>query len=246
MRKAVILAGGTGSRLSPITRIINKHLLPVGKYPMIYWPILKVKEAGITDILILTSREHLSSFIQLLGDGKELGVCLHFAIQEQASGIADALSLAEDFVGEEKFLVLLGDNLFVEDLSPFVEQFYQQKEGAFILLKEVPEANRYGIALIDKQTQTVSKLIEKPNMKGPAYCVTGIYMYDKTVFSYIKKINPSKRGELEITDVNNFYVQQGTMGFNILKDWWIDAGTHESLFQANFYMFDNDLKGRRS
>ncbi|WP_227938062.1 sugar phosphate nucleotidyltransferase [Alkalihalobacillus deserti] len=246
MRKAVILAGGTGSRLSPITRIINKHLLPVGQYPMIYWSIFKAKEVGIREILILTSREHLSSFIELLGEGKEFGVCLKFATQEQASGIADALSLAKDFVGDEKFLVLLGDNLFEDKLTPFVQQFMKQKQGAFILLKEVAEPKRYGVALINEETKKVTKLLEKPNIEEPAYCVTGIYMYDKSVFSYIERITPSKRGELEITDVNNFYVNEEKMGYDILDNWWIDAGTHDSLFKANCFVFSKKEDVRRA
>ncbi|BAB07082.1 sugar phosphate nucleotidyltransferase [Halalkalibacterium halodurans] len=247
MRKAVILAGGTGSRLSPITRVINKHLLPVGSYPMIYWSILKAKEAGLHEILILTSREHLAAFIQLLGDGKDLGVHLHYTIQDQADGIASALSLAEHFVGDEKFLVLLGDNLFADPLTAYVQQYEKQKEGAFVLLKEVRDPTRYGIAFLDETKQKIKKIVEKPNMQGSAYCVTGIYMYDRTVFSFIEQIAPSARGELEITDVNNFYIDQGTMGFNILPDWWIDAGTHESLFKANCYMNQTlDLAGGES
>ncbi len=242
MKKAVILAGGTGSRLAPFTNIINKHLLPVGKYPMIYWPIFKLKEAGISEILLLTSKEHLSSFIQLLGDGKKLGIRIHYAIQEKASGIADALSLAKEFVGEERFISLLGDNLFEDNLSPFIEEFTQQEHKAFILLKEVKDPRRFGIADVDKVTGKVTRLLEKPNIKGPAYCVTGIYMYDSSVFTYIDKITPSKRGELEITDVNNFYVKEGTMGYNILQNWWIDAGTHDSLFQANCFMFSKNDK----
>ncbi|WP_051556577.1 sugar phosphate nucleotidyltransferase [Alkalihalobacterium bogoriense] len=240
MRKAVILAGGTGTRLSPMTKIINKHLLPVGRYPMIYWSLFKLQEACVKDILIITSRDHLDSFQQLLGDGKEFGVRLSYAVQEEASGIAAALSIAKTFVQNEKFLVILGDNLFDDKLTPFIEEFKQQEDGAYILLKKVQNPKRYGIACIDDKTNKVYELLEKPNIKGPAYCVTGIYMYDPTVFSFIEQVSPSARGELEITDVNLIYVKRQAMAFNFLKDWWIDAGTPESLFEANYHYFTRE------
>ncbi|WP_096199084.1 sugar phosphate nucleotidyltransferase [Bacillus sp. FJAT-45350] len=242
MNKAVILAGGTGSRLSPITRIINKHLLPVGNYPMIYWSIYKVREAGIEEILLLTSREYLSLFIQLLGEGEEFNVKIKYKIQESATGIAGALSLAKDFIGDEKFLVLLGDNIFQDSLQPYLYEFEDNRSGAFVLLKEVEQPEHYGIARFNKDKGEIISIVEKPKEEGPAYCVTGIYFYDPSVFSYIERISPSTRGELEITDVNNFYLNDSLLSYEVLKGWWIDAGTPESLFLANKFVHKGDGK----
>lgn len=235
--KGVILAGGTGSRLEPLTKFLNKHLLPVGPYPMIYWSILKLKEAGINEILIVTNRNHLSSFIELLGLGEDFHVNIQFKIQGNVgAGIADALMSAKKFINNEKFVVLLGDNIFEDSLSPFVHLFQKQKKGAMLLLKEVEELTRYGVPHLDKTNQKIKSIIEKPSNPPSSYCVTGIYMFDQKVFEYIETIHSSHRNELEITDVNNLYIQDDQLQYDILKGWWVDAGTHDSLYQANQYV----------
>lgn len=235
--KGVILAGGTGSRLEPLTKFLNKHLLPVGPYPMIYWSILKLKEAGINEILIVTNRNHLSSFIELLGLGEDFHVNIQFKIQGNVgAGIADALMSAKKFINNEKFVVLLGDNIFEDSLSPFVHSFQKQKKGAMLLLKEVEELTRYGVPHLDKTNQKIKSIIEKPSNPPSSYCVTGIYMFDQKVFEYIETIHSSHRNELEITDVNNLYIQDDQLQYDILKGWWVDAGTHDSLYQANQYV----------
>ncbi|MEV5035964.1 NTP transferase domain-containing protein [Peribacillus frigoritolerans] len=237
--KGVILAGGTGSRLEPLTKFLNKHLLPVGPYPMIYWSILKLKEAGINEILIVTNKNHLSSFIQLLGLGEDLHVDIQFKIQgNEGGGIADALISVKNFINNEKFVVLLGDNIFEDSLSPFVQSFQRQKKGAMLLLKEVEDLTRYGVPHLDITNQKIKSIIEKPSNPPSSYCVTGIYMYDQKVFEYIETIHPSYRNELEITDVNNLYIQDDQLQYDILQGWWVDAGTHESLYQANQYVHE--------
>ncbi|RFU64593.1 sugar phosphate nucleotidyltransferase [Bacillus sp. V59.32b] len=240
--KGVILAGGTGTRLRPLTHIINKHLLPVGPYPMIYWPILKLKEAGIEEILIITNKEDLSSFINLLGLGEVLDVTLTYKIQQKAGGIAEALSLAKPFAGNEKFIVLLGDNIFQESLGPFIASFENQSIGARVLLKPVTDPMRFGIAEIDKRKKIITSIVEKPEKPLSNYCVTGIYMYGSKVFEYIEKLTPSERGELEITDVNTFYIKDNSLQYDILTGWWVDAGTPHSLFQANELVYRHVLK----
>ncbi|MGE7906618.1 sugar phosphate nucleotidyltransferase [Peribacillus sp. NPDC094092] len=237
--KGVILAGGTGSRLEPLTKFLNKHLLPVGPYPMIYWSILKLKEAGINEILIVTNKDHLSSFIKLLGLVEDLHVNIQFKIQgNEGGGIADALISAKNFINNEKFVVLLGDNIFEDSLSLFVQSFQKQKQGAMILLKEVEDLTRYGVPHLDKGNQKIKSIIEKPSNPPSSYCVTGIYMYDRKVFEYIETIQPSHRNELEITDVINLYIQDDQLQYDILQGWWVDAGTHESLYQANQYVHE--------
>ncbi|PAL11678.1 sugar phosphate nucleotidyltransferase [Peribacillus simplex] len=241
--KGVILAGGTGSRLEPLTKFLNKHLLPVGPYPMIYWSILKLKEAGINEILIVTNKNHLSSFIELLGLGEDLHVNIQFKIQGNVgAGIADALMSAKKFINNEKFVVLLGDNIFEDSLSPFVHSFQKQKKGALLLLKEVEELTRYGVPHLDKTNLKIKSIIEKPSNPPSSYCVTGIYMFDQKVFEYIETIHSSHRNELEITDVNNLYIQDDQLQYDILKGWWVDAGTHESLYQANQYVHEKIKK----
>ncbi|MET3698874.1 glucose-1-phosphate thymidylyltransferase [Bacillus oleivorans] len=238
--KAVILAGGSGTRLSPFTKIINKHLLPVGSYPMIYWPIKRLKQAGINEILIVTNEEDLVSFKKVLGAGEELGVILSYTIQkEKGKGIANALNCAKDFV-DDKFVVLLGDNLFDDDLSPYLEDFKKEKYEAKVLLKEVKDPKRYGIAFIDEIKHTIISIIEKPKNPISKYCVTGIYFYDRNVFGLIQSLSPSKRGELEITDLNNLYINRNELNYDILKGWWLDAGTHEALFEANKHFFEGE------
>ncbi|MDR6999838.1 sugar phosphate nucleotidyltransferase [Neobacillus niacini] len=241
--KGIILAGGTGSRLKPLTSYINKHLLPVGPYPMIYWPIIKLREAGIKDIFIITNKQDLSSFIELLGNGEELNVNFEFGIQKKAGGgIADALMSARNYVGKEKFVVILGDNIFEDSLIPYVKSFLKQERGARVLLKEVKDPTRYGVPQLDEEKKSILSIMEKPSNPPSSYCVTGIYMYDQGVFNYIENIQPSSRDELEITDVNNLYIENKQLEYDILQGWWIDAGTHDSLFQANQFVYEKTLK----
>jgi len=229
--KGVILAGGTGSRLYPLTKVTNKHLLPVGNYPMIYHPIFKLKIAGIDDILIVTGKDHMGDVVNLLGSGYEFGVNFTYKVQDQAGGIAQALGLAEHFVGNDSCVVLLGDNIFEDDISDYVNNFAQQGEGAKILIKEVPDPQRYGVAELNGDK--IISIEEKPKNPKSNYCVTGIYMYDAKVFNIIKTLKPSGRGELEITDVNNAYINENSLTFDVLKGWWTDAGTFDSLLKAN-------------
>jgi glucose-1-phosphate thymidylyltransferase len=231
MLKGVILAGGTGSRLYPLTRVTNKHLLPVGKYPMIFYPIYRLKKAGITEILVVTGREHMGDVLELLGSGQDFGVEFTYRVQDRAGGIAEALGLARNFVGDGRCVVILGDNIFEDDISPFVRDFVAQKAGAKILLKEVPDPRRFGVA--ELREGKIVAIEEKPENPKSRYAVTGIYMYDAEVFEIIKTLKPSQRGELEITDVNNAYIARGTLTYGILKGWWTDAGTPASLAVAN-------------
>ncbi|MCS0673882.1 sugar phosphate nucleotidyltransferase [Cytobacillus firmus] len=241
--KGIILAGGTGSRLKPFTQIINKHLLPVGPYPMVYWSIFKLKDAGIKEILIITNHHHLDSFKELLGNGEELNVKLHYKIQtNNGGGIADALLCAKSFINSGKFVVLLGDNVFEDSLIDSIEAFQQQAKGARVLLKEVKDPSRYGVPQLDIENKAILSIIEKPINPPSSYCVTGIYMYDQEVFNYIEDIHPSSRNELEITDVNNLYIKKNLLKYDILQGWWIDAGTHESLYKAFQYVNQKSFK----
>lgn len=229
--KGVILAGGSGTRLYPLTKVINKHLLPVGKQPMIIHSIHKLKQAGITDILLVIERSSAGLYARLLGSGKEWDVRLSYKVQDDAGGIADALALAEGFIGkQEKFIALLGDNLFEDRLTPYLQAFSKQEHGAKILLKEVTDPRRYGVPVL--AGDTIISIEEKPKHPQSRYCVTGIYMYDDAVFDVIRSIHPSERGELEITDVNNVYARQGDLTYHVLVGWWIDAGTFDSLREA--------------
>lgn len=227
--KGIVLAGGTGSRLYPLTKVTNKHLLPIGEKPMIYYPIEKMIEVGITEILIVTGTEHMGDVVGLLGSGKEFGCRFTYKVQDEAGGIAQALGLAENFVGNDSMLVILGDNIFEASLKAAVEHY--SGVGASILIKEVHDPSRYGVA--ELKGDSIVSIEEKPKSPKSNYCVTGIYMYDSSVFDCIKTLKPSQRGELEITDVNNFYIQKGQMVFSILEGWWTDAGTHESYRLAN-------------
>lgn len=229
--KGIILAGGTGSRLFPLSKVTNKHLLPVGQYPMIYHPIFKLKEAGINEIFIVTGKEHAGAIVNLLGSGYEMGLKFTYRIQDQPGGIAQALSLAEGFVGNDGCVVILGDNIFQDNIHFFVKRFENQKEGAKILIKEVPDPQRYGVAELDGDR--IVSIEEKPIAPKSSFCVTGIYMYDGSVFEIIRTLKPSNRGELEITDVNNEYIRRGGLTSDILAGWWTDAGTFESLAHAN-------------
>lgn len=229
--KAIILAGGTGSRLYPLTKVTNKHLLPVGKYPMIFHPVYKLRQAGMTDILIVTGKDHMGDVVNLLGSGREMGVSFTYKIQDEAGGIAQALFLAKQFAGEERIAVILGDNVFVDDISSYVSNFMHQKSGAKILIKEVSDPNRFGVP--ELSGERIVSIEEKPSQPKSQYAVTGIYMYDHKVFDIIETLKPSTRGELEITDVNNAYIERGELTFDILKGWWTDAGTHSSFAKAN-------------
>jgi glucose-1-phosphate thymidylyltransferase len=232
MMKGIILAGGLGTRLYPLTKVTNKHLLPVYDKPMIYYPIQTLINAGIDDILIVTGGNNAGDFLRLLGNGKEFGLKhINYTYQEGEGGIADALRLAEFFAAGEKICVVLGDNLIEQNIRRAVEDFRTQKEGAKILLKEVPDPQRFGVP--ELRGEQVIRIEEKPAEPKSNYAVIGIYLFDKTVFEIIKTLKPSGRGELEITDVNNHYIAQGKMTWDILEGWWTDAGTFESLLHAN-------------
>ncbi|MBQ4899948.1 NTP transferase domain-containing protein [Paenibacillus sp. Marseille-P2973] len=229
--KAIILAGGTGSRLYPLTKVTNKHLLPVGRYPMIFHSVYKLKQAGLTDILIVTGKEHMGDVVNLLGSGNQMGVSFTYKVQDEAGGIAQALGLAHQFVGNDQMVVVLGDNVFVDDISSYVVNFSEQKIGAKILIQQVPDPTRFGVPEI--QGERIISIEEKPARPKSDYAVTGIYMFDHKVFEIIKTLKPSSRGELEITDVNNAYIERGELTFDVLQGWWTDAGTHASLARAN-------------
>ncbi len=233
--KGVVLAGGTGSRLFPLTKVTNKHLLPVGRKPMIYYPIEKLTEAGIEQILIVTGTEHMGSVVGLLGSGREFGCAFTYKVQDEAGGIAQALNLAENFAAGDSLAVILGDNLFEDPLAPMIERFRRDQgdRGARIALKEVPDPHRFGVATL--QGERVAKIVEKPREPESHWAVTGIYLYDGGVFEIIRTLKPSARGELEITDVNNHYIARGEMGYDFIRGWWTDAGTFESLSRANLY-----------
>jgi glucose-1-phosphate thymidylyltransferase len=230
--KGVVLAGGTGSRLSPLTRVTNKHLLPVYNKPMIYYPIQTLVNAGIRDILLVTGGKNAGDFLRLLGNGHEFGLKhIHYTYQEGEGGIAEALGLAEYFAGDEPICVVLGDNIIENNICQAVDNFKKQRDGAKILLKEVPDAQRFGVP--ELRNGKVIGIEEKPLVPKSKYAVIGIYLYDHTVFNKIRRLKPSTRGELEITHVNNFYVQEGNLTYEILDGWWTDAGTFESLLHAN-------------
>ncbi|WP_438448215.1 sugar phosphate nucleotidyltransferase [Gorillibacterium sp. sgz5001074] len=230
--KGILIAGGKGTRLDPLTRYINKHLLPVGRLPMILHNVRKLERAGIRDIRIITGRASAGLFMQLLGSGSEWNVRLTYGIQDDAGGIAQALGLAEDFIRPgEACVVLLGDNLFESELAPYIRKFQASPGHAMVLLKEVQDPRRYGVPVFDGE---VLKCIEeKPEAPRSSYAVTGIYLYDYTVFEAVRQIKPSARGELEITDVNNLMAAASKLDYDMLEGWWKDAGTFESLHEAS-------------
>jgi glucose-1-phosphate thymidylyltransferase len=230
--KGVVLAGGTGSRLFPLTKITNKHLLPIYDKPMVYYPIQTLVDAGIRDIMIVTGGRNAGDFLRLLGNGKEFGLAhLNYAYQEGEGGIAEALALAEHFADGDQICIILGDNLIEGSIRHAVEDFAAQQRGARILLKQVPDAERFGVA--ELRGDRIVGIEEKPQKPKSNCAVTGIYLYDATVFEKIRTLVPSARGELEITDVNNAYIREGTMTFSYLEGWWTDAGTFESLLRAS-------------
>jgi glucose-1-phosphate thymidylyltransferase len=229
--KGIVLAGGTGSRLFPLTKITNKHLLPIYDKPMIYYPIQTLVDAGIDDIMIVTGGRSSGDFLRLLANGKEFGLShINYTYQEGEGGIADALALAAHFAAGHKICVILGDNIIEKSIRGAVEDFRKQESGAKILLKEVTDAERFGVA--EFSGDRIIGIEEKPRQPKSAYAVTGIYLYDESVWDKVKTLKPSERGELEITDVNNAYIREGSMTYAFLEGWWTDAGTFESLLRA--------------
>ncbi|HEX2922731.1 MAG TPA: sugar phosphate nucleotidyltransferase, partial [Chloroflexota bacterium] len=221
--KGVVLAGGGGTRLYPLTRITNKHLLPIYNKPMIYYPIQTLVNAGITDIMIVTGGNNAGDFLRLLGNGREFGLKhINYTYQERAGGIAEALGLARYFVADQKVVVVLGDNIIEGNIRKAVQSFERQERGAKVLLKEVPDPENYGVPVLDGNR--ILKIEEKPAKPATNLAVLGIYMYDPQVFEIIQTLKPSGRGELEITDVNNAFIEQGTMTSDVLEGWWADAG----------------------
>ncbi len=262
--KGVILAGGTGSRLAPLTKVTNKHLLPVYDKPMIYYPLQTLASSGIQDILIVSGRGHAGHFLDLLGSGSEFGLRLSYEVQEEAGGIAQALALAEDFADGAPLAVILGDNIFEQTYPDQVKAFLRMSAlsgeastkragagikdalGAMLFLKQVPDAQRFGVASVD--AGHITKIVEKPTHPTSDLAVTGLYFYDARVFSIIKNLKPSGRGELEITDVNNAYLQKGQLSYHILDGFWSDAGTFESLHRASAFVRnqrDSEQRGFR-
>ena len=238
--KGIILAGGTGTRLYPCTQLTNKHLLPVYNKPMIYYPLETLVSGGIKDILIVTGGNNPGDFLKLLKNGKSFGLKeIHFLYQEGAGGIADALALAEDFADGQKVAVVLGDNIFEENIEKYVTDFEQQKKGAKLFFKEVSDPERFGIG--EFSNGKLTGLEEKPRQPKSNLACVGLYMYDNQVFDIVKTLKPSQRGELEITDVNNFYIKQGTATHETLKDFWSDAGTFKTLFESAEFMRNKEL-----
>ena len=238
--KGIILAGGTGTRLYPLTKVTNKHLLPVGKEPMIFHPIKQLTSAGLKQILVVTSTDHMGDIVKVLGSGKDFGCEFTFHVQEEPKGIAHALSLAENFAGNDEIVVFLGDNLFEYSIKPYVKNFENQKEGARVLLKKVSDPDRYGIAAMDEEH--ILEIEEKPSSPKTDYAVVGVYMYDSEVFDILKNIKPSDRDEYEITSVNNEYIRRGKLEYDIVKGRWMDTGTFESYLEANKILFQLDNK----
>lgn len=233
MLKGVVLAGGLGTRLYPLTKVTNKHLLPVYNKPMVFYPIQTLVDAGITDIMLVTGGNNAGDFLRLIGNGKEFGLRgISYAYQEGEGGIAAALALAEDFAEDAPIVVILGDNILEKGIANAVKDYRKQKEGARILLKEVRDPQRFGVPLIDGDK--IVRIEEKPEKPASQYAVVGVYMYDNRVFDIVKALKPSARGEMEITDVNNAYIEQGRMTYSTVDGWWADAGTSfEALLKAN-------------
>lgn len=231
--KGVLLAGGTGSRLDPLTRVTNKHLLPVYDKPMVYYTLETLRTVGIRDVLLVSGRGHAGHFLDLLGSGKEFGLCLSYEVQEEAGGIAQALGLAEDFSSGDNIAVILGDNIFMrpEELRAGIAGFADVTQGARLFLKRVPDANRFGVAEVNGEH--VIGIEEKPKNPKSDLAVTGFYTYDASVFDIVKTLRPSGRGELEITDVNNHYIKTGMIAYRIIEGEWTDAGTFDSLLRAS-------------
>jgi glucose-1-phosphate thymidylyltransferase len=233
--KGVILAGGTGSRLTPLTKVTNKHLLPIGRRPMIIHAVNKLVESGIDDIMVITGTEHMGDMITLLGSGHDYGCSFTFRVQDQPDGIAGALLLCESFAANDSILVILGDNIFEDDLKEIVEKFESRSSGSspacLLCLKTVEDPHRFGVPEIINNS--IVRIVEKPKEPPSNYCVTGIYVYDSNVFDFIRTLQKSDRGEYEITDVNNAYIKKGLAAAHVITGWWTDAGTHPSYHLAN-------------
>jgi glucose-1-phosphate thymidylyltransferase len=229
--KGIILAGGTGSRLYPLTKVTNKHLLPVGHEPMVFHPVKKLTEAGIGEILVVTGVEHMGDVVNLLGSGKDFGCRFTYKVQDEAGGIAQALGLAENFAADSPVCVILGDNVFQDPIGPFVQAFRRQRQGARVVLKRVKDPQRFGVAEV--KGDRITSIVEKPKEPRSDLAVTGIYLYDAAVYGIVRRLRPSARGELEITDVNNAYLRKKQLRFDVLRGWWTDAGTFDSLHFAN-------------
>ena len=239
MNKGVILAGGTGSRLSPLTDVTNKHLLPVGRKPMILHLVGKLTEAGIKEIMVITGTEHMGDMISLLGSGEKYGCSFTFKVQEKSSGIADALRLAKHFTGQDKFVVLLGDNMFEDSLIPHIERYSSSDKSCLLLLKKVHDPERYGVAVIEDEK--IVAAIEKPKQFVSDLCITGIYMYDASVYEKIEDLKPSSRGEYEITELNHQYILEQNVNHSTLIGWWTDAGTFDSYSRANILLNKSEV-----
>ena len=231
----IVLAGGTGSRLFPLTKVTNKHLLPVGRYPMIYHPLMRLQRAGIKRVAVVTSPEHMGDVVNLLGSGRELGLDLTYRVQDEPGGIAQAMGLCEQFTGANPFVVFLGDNITSVDIrqevAAYRHQLAQHGSGARVLLKEVPDPERYGVPRLEDGR--ITEIIEKPTTPPSNYSVTGIYFYDALVYDFIRALKPSRRGEYEVSDVSNAYIARGALSYGILDGWWGDAGTLEGYHEAN-------------
>jgi glucose-1-phosphate thymidylyltransferase len=229
--RGVVLAGGKGTRLGELTRVTNKHLLPIGPFPMIYYPLKKLIGAGVRDILIVSGTEHMGDFTELLGSGSNLGCSLTYRVQDEAGGIAQALGLAADFCAQQPCVVLLGDNIFQDPLGPIIDRAHQEPDRAWVTLKQVADPGRYGVGELDGDR--LIAIEEKPARPKSDWAIAGIYVYPPDVFEHIRRLKPSRRGELEITDVNNRYLRQGRLGAAKLHGYWTDAGTPESYALAN-------------
>jgi len=239
--KGIILAGGTGSRLQPLTKVTNKHLLSVYNKPMIYYPLFALKRAGITDILIVSGKGHAGHFLELLGSGAHLGLKLSYEVQEEAGGIAQALGLAQSFAQDDRVCVILGDNIVQDDISGAVENFMMQPRGAKIFIKKVESPESYGVPEIDGNK--IVEIEEKPKHPKSTFAVTGVYMYDSQIFDIVRTLKPSKRGELEITDVNNFYIEQDSLTYDVMQGFWGDCGeSFDSLLDAAFMIQQSELR----
>jgi glucose-1-phosphate thymidylyltransferase len=245
MLRGVVLAGGRGSRLYPLTKITNKHLLPIYDRPMIYYPLQTLVEAGITEIMVVTGGNNAGDFLRLLGNGREFGLShLNYAYQEKEGGIAQAIGLAESFSAGGRIVVILGDNIFQGGITSSVERFKRQRRGARILLKRVRKPQNYGVAVLEGKK--LVKVEEKPSRPKSDYAVTGVYLYDPQVFDIIRRLKPSSRGELEISDVNNHYIREGEMEVDFLQGWWADAGASvDSYLEANILAAKKTHKGER-
>ena len=243
--KGIILAGGLGTRLSPLTKITNKHLLPVYDRPMIYYPISYLAEAGIKDISLVTGGNHAGDFLRLLGNGQVFGLThINYTYQEGEGGIAQALSLTQHYAQDNRIVVVLGDNILENGVRPYVANYRKQKKGARVLLKEVNDPERFGVA--ELKGDRIVGIEEKPKKPKSGYAVTGVYMYDESVYDILRDLKPSKRGELEITDVNNAYIERGELEYDILDGWWTDAGTFDSLLRANHLTAKKQIIDRKN